>query len=111
MYLIRALTLVLIAIIALPTFAQKIEKPATREGQHNVVINHEEQYSVVINHEEQYSIWPKGKAIPSGWKPVGFAGNKDESLRHIEEVWTDMRPVSSRRAIALKIYQNNRREK
>lgn len=112
MHLFRALLpVILIAIISLPAIAQKIEKPLTRDGQQKVVVNHEEQYSVVINHEEQYSIWPKGKKVPAGWKPVGFTGSKAESLRHIEEVWTDMRPLSSRRAIALKIYQKNQRKK
>ena len=37
----------------------------------------------------------------------GFVGSKEDALDHIEEVWTDMRPLSERRAAALKIYQRN----
>ena len=54
-------------------------------------------YSVVINHEEQYSIWPNDREVPMGWKPVGKTGTKKECLAYIEEVWTDMRPLSLRK--------------
>ena len=55
-------------------------------------------YKVVINHEEQYSIWPAYRANPLGWNDVGKEGTKDECLEHINEVWTDMRPLSVRKA-------------
>jgi len=54
-------------------------------------------YKVVINHEEQYSIWPADRENPLGWKDVGKEGTKQECLDHIEEVWTDMRPLSLRK--------------
>ncbi len=54
-------------------------------------------YIVVVNHEEQYSIWPEERQLPLGWRDAGFRGPKDECLNHIEEVWTDMRPLSLRR--------------
>jgi MbtH protein len=54
-------------------------------------------YRVVVNHEEQYSIWPDFKDIPAGWREAGKQGAKDECLAHINEVWTDMRPLSLRR--------------
>ena len=51
-------------------------------------------YVVVVNHEEQYSIWPDGREIPAGWREVGKKGLKEECLAYINEVWTDMRPLS-----------------
>ena len=54
-------------------------------------------YKVVVNDEEQYSIWPAERAIPDGWHDTGKAGLKDECLEYVEEVWTDMRPLSLRR--------------
>lgn len=54
-------------------------------------------YKVVVNHEEQYSIWPAWKEIPLGWKAIGKEGPKSECLAYIEEVWTDMRPLSLRK--------------
>ncbi len=54
-------------------------------------------YKVVINHEEQYSIWPADRENALGWKDVGKQGNKKECLDYIEEVWTDMRPLSLRK--------------
>ena len=54
-------------------------------------------YDVVTNHEEQYSIWPAHKDVPEGWKKEGTSGSKAECLAHIDEVWTDMRPLSLRR--------------
>ena len=57
-------------------------------------------YRVVLNHEEQYSIWPAHKAMPPGWRDGNKTGTKDECLDHIEQVWTDMRPLSVRQRMA-----------
>jgi len=57
-------------------------------------------YAVVRNGEEQYSIWPVDLDIPGGWTATGPAGTKSECLAHITEVWTDLRPASSRRPAA-----------
>jgi len=54
-------------------------------------------YKVVVNDEEQYSIWPVDKENALGWRDVGKSGRKAECLAYIEEVWTDMRPVSLRK--------------
>lgn len=56
-------------------------------------------YLVVVNHEEQYSIWPDYKDLPNGWRAVGKSGPKKECLDYIDEVWTDMRPLSLRKAM------------
>lgn len=57
------------------------------------------EYYVVVNHEEQYSIWPSEKEMPNGWETVGNKKNRQECLDYIEEVWTDMRPLSLRKAL------------
>ena len=54
-------------------------------------------YKVVINHEEQYSIWFADRENALGWKDVGKVGTKKECLEYIDEVWTDMRPLSLRK--------------
>ncbi|MBL8102634.1 MAG: MbtH family protein [Anaerolineales bacterium] len=54
-------------------------------------------YKVVVNHEEQYSIWPADRELPLGWREAGKSGLKAECLAYIEEVWTDMRPLSLRK--------------
>jgi MbtH protein len=54
-------------------------------------------YQVVMNDEEQYSIWPATRDLPMGWRPAGKQGTKSECLAYIEEVWTDMRPLSLRK--------------
>ena len=56
-------------------------------------------YEVVVNQEEQYSIWPADRAPPLGWKAEGKSGTKAECLAHIKQVWTDMRPLSLRKAM------------
>lgn len=61
--------------------------------------NDNREYRVVVNHEEQYSIWPLDREMPPGWKEVGKSGSKEACLSYIEEVWTDMRPLSLRRAM------------
>ena len=54
-------------------------------------------FTAVVNHEEQYSIWPVDRDMPLGWTAVGSPGTKDECLDYIEQVWTDMRPLSLRK--------------
>jgi MbtH protein len=54
-------------------------------------------YTAVVNHEEQYSIWPADRELPLGWERAGNPGTKAEVLAWIEEVWTDMRPLSLRK--------------
>ena len=56
-------------------------------------------YEVVVNLEEQYSIWPVWRTPPDGWRRVGVSGSEEACLQHIESVWTDMRPLSLRRAL------------
>lgn len=56
-------------------------------------------YKVVVNHEEQYSIWPAWRELPPGWREAGKSGPKADCLAHIKEVWTDMRPLSLRKAM------------
>lgn len=58
------------------------------------------QYLVVINHEEQYSIWLAERPLPRGWNAVARRGTKAECLKHIEQIWQDMRPLSLRRQLA-----------
>jgi MbtH protein len=60
----------------------------------------ERTYVVVVNHEEQYSIWHASSPVPAGWRATGTTGTKTECLEHITTVWTDMRPLSLRRAAA-----------
>jgi MbtH protein len=56
-------------------------------------------YKVVVNHEGQYSIWPADRESPPGWADAGKSGSKDDCLAYVEEVWTDMRPLSLRKAM------------
>jgi MbtH protein len=53
-------------------------------------------YKVVVNHEQQYSIWPADRSNALGWSDVGKTGSKAECLSYIDQVWTDMRPLSLR---------------
>ena len=51
-------------------------------------------YKVVVNHEGQYSIWPEYRENALGWSDAGKVGARAECLAYINEVWTDMRPLS-----------------
>jgi len=57
-------------------------------------------FRVVSNAEEQYSVWFAGRELPAGWRDEGFEGSRAECLEHINEVWTDLRPLSLRLALA-----------
>jgi MbtH protein len=54
---------------------------------------------VVMNDQEQYSIWPADRENAPGWRDAGKTGTKAECLAWIDEVWTDMRPLSLRKAV------------
>jgi MbtH protein len=54
-------------------------------------------YYVVVNYEEQYSIWRADREPPKGWSIVGEKAAKQRCLDYINEVWTDMRPLSLRK--------------
>ncbi len=53
-------------------------------------------WAVVVNGEEQYSVWPGDRGVPDGWRATGDTGTRAQCLARIEEVWTDMRPLSRR---------------
>ena len=53
-------------------------------------------YKVLINQQEQYSLWPDYRAVPAGWREAGKQGSKADCLAYVEQVWTDMRPLSLR---------------
>lgn len=54
------------------------------------------QYLVLMNCEEQYSLWPKHIAVPKGWE-TKFEGTRKDCGAYVNEVWTDMRPLSLRK--------------
>jgi MbtH protein len=58
---------------------------------------HEPDFKVVVNDEEQYSIWRADRENPLGWRDAEKRGTKAECLDYIEQVWTDMRPLSLRK--------------
>jgi MbtH protein len=78
---------------------------ANQEPMRRCIVNRDELedttiYKVVVNDEEQYSIWPAHRANPPGWHDGGKSGPQAECLAFIEEVWTDMRPLSLRKHMA-----------
>lgn len=54
---------------------------------------------VLINHEEQYSLWLADLEIPEGWSQVWGPESKDACMKWVDEVWTDLRPLSLRKAM------------
>ena len=57
-------------------------------------------YKVLVNHEEQYSLWPADLPVPNGWRETGTSGSKADCLAYVEQVWTDMRPLSLRQKMS-----------
>lgn len=56
------------------------------------------QFRVVVNAEEQYALWPAELAVPNGWRDTGVSGDKETCLAYVRQVWTDMTPLSLRKA-------------
>lgn len=57
-----------------------------------------DEYRVVVNEEAQYAIWPVHLDIPPGWQDAGQTGSKEVCLTYVKDVWTDMTPLSVRKA-------------
>ena len=55
-------------------------------------------FLVLVNDEGQHSLWPEPIAVPLGWNIVHSADTRQNCLAYIKENWTDMRPMSLRRA-------------
>ncbi|MER7727961.1 MbtH family protein [Streptomyces sp. NPDC096323] len=60
----------------------------------------EGRYLVLMNDEDQFSLWPAFAEVPAGWRVAREEGSHAESLAHIEEHWTDMRPRSVAEAMS-----------
>ncbi|CAM3822024.1 MbtH family NRPS accessory protein [Kibdelosporangium persicum] len=58
-----------------------------------------DEWTVLINDEQQYALHPAGHGPPPGWRPAGFTGSEADCVRHVDEHWTDMRPLSLRKAM------------
>lgn len=58
----------------------------------------DETFHVVVNDEEQYSVWPTYLEVPAGWAVVGEPDTREVCLDRIEQLWTDITPLSVRRA-------------
>ena len=97
---LHGLSMMLLLLQTIAAVTVVAAKPREQEGTIAMGWNDEPDdriYTVIMNHEEQYSIWPADRELPLGWQAVGKTGTKKECLAYIEEVWTDMRPLSLRK--------------
>lgn len=58
--------------------------------------NEDAPYLVLVNDEGQHSLWPGFADVPAGWTVALPASSRADCLAHIEQHWTDMRPLSIR---------------
>lgn len=56
-------------------------------------------WTVLVNDEEQHGLFPADRPAPGGWREAGFTGTEEECTAYVDEHWTDMRPLSLRRAL------------
>jgi MbtH protein len=59
-------------------------------------------YIIILDQdlETEYCLWPEGKAVPRGWQSTGQSGGKQTCINYLQEVWTDMRPLSIHKEMA-----------
>jgi MbtH protein len=50
-------------------------------------------FLVVVNDEGRHSLWPDITTPPGGWNAVYRPAGRSLCLEHVEEHWTDMRPL------------------
>ncbi len=57
-------------------------------------------FLVLVNDEGQHSLWPAFAAVPDGWTVSLGESTREAALAHVEEHWTDLRPLSLREPAA-----------
>ena len=72
------------------SMARKNQQKSSSENKHN------SSFCVVVNSEQQYSYWFADSQLPAGWESTGFIGTRAECLAEVDNIWTDMRPLSVR---------------
>lgn len=87
---LRVVAIVSLLSVSLPSLA------GAQSGKESANATMREGLFVVINHECQYSAWPSKRELPSDWKSVGLSCSFEACLRHVNRLWTDMRPLSIR---------------
>ncbi|WP_226362207.1 MbtH family protein [Pseudonocardia sp. ICBG1142] len=55
-------------------------------------------FIVLVNDEEQHSLWPERLRTPDGWRQTFGPASRQDCLDYVEQNWTDIRPLSARRA-------------
>ncbi|MBD0674754.1 MbtH family protein [Streptomyces sp. CBMA156] len=58
--------------------------------------NPEGRFLVLVNEEDQHSLWPAFADLPDGWTVALAETDRTSAVDHIEQHWTDMRPLSLR---------------
>jgi MbtH protein len=61
----------------------------------------ESTYLVLVNDEGQHSLWPSFADVPAGWSVVHGEASREDCLTYVNEHWTDLRPLSLVRAMAV----------
>jgi MbtH protein len=56
--------------------------------------NPDGRFLVLVNDEGQHSLWPSFAELPDGWDVALAETDRPSAVAHIEEHWTDMRPLS-----------------
>ncbi|SDH10892.1 MbtH protein [Sinosporangium album] len=56
-------------------------------------------FLVLVNDEEQHSLWPAFAEVPQGWRTAFGPGSRPDALDYVERNWTDLRPLSLRKAM------------
>lgn len=41
------------------------------------------QHQIVVNDAREFAVWPSSKPLPSGWRPAGRTGTREELVAHL----------------------------
>ena len=53
-------------------------------------------HQIVVNDAREFAVWPSAKPLPSGWRPAGRTGSREELLVHLRSAFAtlvDLPPV------------------
>lgn len=47
-------------------------------------------HQIVVNDAREFAVWPSAKPLPSGWRPAGRTGSREELLVHLRSAFAPL---------------------
>ncbi|MFT3666889.1 MbtH family NRPS accessory protein [Piscinibacter sp.] len=53
-------------------------------------------HQIVVNDAREFAVWPSARPLPSGWRPAGRTGTREELLTHLRSAFAPLVDLPAR---------------